>query len=80
MDMETIVKVVQERVGLSEEKARTAVNVVVEHLRKAVPPQYAGLVDSVLGSNPVGTDAPETSGEPQPAASGLGAFLRGLGH
>ncbi|MCA1849549.1 MAG: DUF2267 domain-containing protein [Acidobacteria bacterium] len=47
--MEELVKRVSERTGLSEEKAKTAVDTVVSFLKERLPAPIAGQVDNVLG-------------------------------
>lgn len=46
--MDEIVKLVAERAGISEDKARTAVETVVAQLRQRLPAPVAGQLDSVL--------------------------------
>lgn len=54
--MEELVKQVSERTGLGEDKARQAVETVVNFLKARLPGPLAGQVDSVL-ANPQASDA-----------------------
>jgi nucleoid DNA-binding protein len=47
--MNELVRMVCERTGLGEDQARKAVDVVVEHLRKALPEPIAAQLDTFLG-------------------------------
>ena len=46
--MEELIKRVSERTGLSEDKARTAIDTVVGFLKERLPAPIAGQVDNVL--------------------------------
>jgi uncharacterized protein (DUF2267 family) len=48
--MDQLVKLVQERVGLSEEQARQAVETVVGFLKQKLPAPIAGQIDAVLAN------------------------------
>jgi len=48
MKMEELVKRVSERTGLSEDKAKTAVETVVGFLKERLPAPIAGHIDSAL--------------------------------
>jgi uncharacterized protein (DUF2267 family) len=48
--MDELIKKVSERTGLSEDKAKTAVDTVVSFLKERLPAPIAGHVDSALGS------------------------------
>ncbi len=48
--MDQLVKLVQERVGLSEAQARQAVDTVVGFLKQKLPAPIAGQIDAVLAS------------------------------
>ena len=49
--MDELIKQVSQRSGISEDKARTAVNTVVGFLKDRLPDSIAGQVDNVLGSS-----------------------------
>jgi hypothetical protein len=60
--MDEIVRMVAQRIGVSEDKARTAVELVVNQLKGKLPGPIAGQIDSALSGQ---------SG----AAGGLGGIL-----
>jgi hypothetical protein len=69
--MSEIANLLQQKAGLSPEKAQQVEKIVVEHIMARVPPQFQGMLSSVLGTgaNPAeGTPAAEGSG-------GLGGML-----
>ena len=47
--MDELVKLVSQKTGLAEEKAKTAVETVVGFLKEKLPAPIAGQIDSVLG-------------------------------
>ena len=66
--MDELVKLVSEKTGLSEQKARTAVETVVDFLKDKLPAPIAGQVDNVLSSADV-------TGGLEELAEGLGGLL-----
>lgn len=46
--MENLVNMVAQRAGLSEDKARTAVDTVVGFLKQHAPPALSGQIDSLV--------------------------------
>ena len=48
--MDELIKQVSERTGISEDKARTAVDTVVGFLKQRLPAPIAGQVDNALNS------------------------------
>ena len=46
--MDELVKMVAQRIGVSEEQARTAVELVVGHLKNRLPGPLAGQIDGAL--------------------------------
>lgn len=62
--MEQVVKMVAERAGIAEDKARLAVDVVVTYLKGQVPAPLAGQIDSAL-----------SGGMAAAATQGLGQML-----
>lgn len=66
--MEELVKLVSEKTGLSAEIARTAVETVVDYLKKKLPAPIAGQIDSVLGGG-------GGAGGAEDLAKGLGGML-----
>lgn len=63
--MNELVKLVSERVGIPEDKARMAVELVLNQLKTRLPGPLAGQIDSALAG---------TAGEP---GEGLGGMLGG---
>ena len=49
--MDELIKQVSERTGISEDKAKTAVETVVGFLKERLPSPIAGQVDNVLNSS-----------------------------
>jgi hypothetical protein len=66
--LDELVKLVSQKTGLSEEMARTAVEMVVGYLKEKLPAPIAGQIDSVLGGGEMGKKAGEI-------AKGLGGIL-----
>jgi hypothetical protein len=66
--VDELVKLVSQKTGLSEEMARTAVEIVIGFLKEKLPAPIAGQIDSVLG----GADV--TKGV-EDLAKGLGGIL-----
>ncbi len=46
--MKTIVQIVQEKTGISEEQAKAAVSTVADYLKEKLPAPIAGQVDTLL--------------------------------
>ena len=46
--MDQLVKLVSEKVGISEKQAKTAVEVVINFLKDKLPPQASGIIDTAL--------------------------------
>jgi uncharacterized protein (DUF2267 family) len=77
--MDELVKQVSQKTGLSEEKAREAVNTVVGFLKERLPGPIAGQVDNVLNQAGgtianVGGTVLDKAGD---ALGGLGGMLSG---
>ena len=66
--MDELVKLVSQKTGLSEEMAKTVVEMVVGYLKEKLPGPIAGQIDSVLG----GAGLAESAGD---LAKGLGGIL-----
>lgn len=62
---QSLVKLIQEKTGISEQQAQTALSTVVDFLKEKLPAPIAGQLDAVLGG---GGNADQ-----------LGAMLGGLG-
>ena len=48
--MDDLVKLVSEKTGLSEEMTETAVNLVLDYVKKKLPKPVAAQIDAVLGA------------------------------
>jgi hypothetical protein len=48
--MDELVKLVSEKTGLSEEMSETAVQIVMDYIKKKLPAPVAAQVDAVLGA------------------------------
>ena len=66
--MDKLVKLVSEKVGISEQQAKSAVDVVVGFLKSKLPAQAAGLLDKALGD--------EGGGDLGAAPAMMGGLLR----
>jgi len=64
MNMDELVKSVADRVGISEDQAKKAVDIVVGFLKQRLPGSVSGQVDSLLAG-----------GSAADAAKGLGSKL-----
>ena len=64
--MSEITDLLQQKAGLSPDQAQQVEQLVIQHLLTRVPPQFQGIVSSVLG--------PGATGQPQ-ASGGLGSLL-----
>ncbi len=60
--MDQLVKMVQDKTGISEKDARTAVNTVVGYLKDKLPPQIAGQLDAVMAGKDVSGMADKLGG------------------
>lgn len=67
--MDEIVKLVQDKVGLSENQAKQAVETVIGFLKKKLPAPIAGQIDTLLASD-------QAAGVIQQGANRLGGLLR----
>ena len=70
--MDELVKVVAERAGIPEDKARTAVNTVMGFLQERLPASIAGQLENVTSS--VGGGVADMAGD---VIGGLGGMLGG---
>ena len=69
--MSEIALLLQEKAGLSPDKAQEVEQVVIQHIMSRVPPEFQGILGSVLGSG-----ASAAVGQPAAAESGgLGGLL-----
>jgi hypothetical protein len=63
--MDELVSLVSQKTGLSEDKARSAVQVVIEHLKGRLPAPLASQLDSYLsggGANATGSGLTDAVG------------------
>jgi hypothetical protein len=70
IDMGEIAELLQQKAGLSPDKAQEVEEVVVEHIMSRVPSEFQGVVGSVLGAG-----ATPTEGQPSAESGGLGSLL-----
>ncbi|MGA9587455.1 MAG: hypothetical protein WBQ95_19145 [Terracidiphilus sp.] len=69
--MSAIADLLQQKAGLSPDKAQEVEQVVVQHIMSRVPPEFQGMLSSVLG-----TGCSTAEGESAAAESGgLGSLL-----
>jgi hypothetical protein len=61
-----------EQKGLSSDQAQEAENAIIQLVKSKVPPQFQGILDSVLGSSQPA--ASSDAAQPAPAG-GMGGFL-----
>lgn len=54
--MDELVKLVSQKTGLSEDKARAAVDMVIHYLKGRLPASIAGQIDAVLSGQAPGGD------------------------
>jgi hypothetical protein len=66
--MDELVKMVSDKVGISEDQARQAVEVVMDYLRDKLPAPVAGQIDGLLGGAGDAADLGDV-------AKGLGGLL-----
>jgi hypothetical protein len=65
--MEELVKLVSQKTGLPQDKAKVAVDTVINFLKKKLPPTFAGQLDMVLKGGSL----------PEDLTKGLGDLLGG---
>lgn len=70
--MDALINMVAQRAGLSEDKARTAVDTVVGFLKERAPAGLSGQIDSLISGGGAGSSLGG-------AASSLGGMLGGKG-
>ncbi len=46
--MDELVKLVQQKAGITEQQAQAAVTTVLDYVKSKLPPQFASQVDSVM--------------------------------
>ena len=66
--MAMIADLLQQKAGLSPEQAQLAEQVLAEHLSSRVPPEFQGVLSSVLGTG-------SAAGQPAAGAGGMGGLL-----
>jgi len=70
--MDELVKLVQEKTGLSAAQAKKAVEVVVDFLKKKLPKPLAGQLDNILDNEDMMDQAADMA---KKGLSGLGGLL-----
>ena len=68
--MDELVRLVSQKTGLSEEKSRQAVEIVLEYLKEKLPAPIAGQLDNILAGSE-GLDLGDV------ASKGLGGLFGG---
>jgi len=68
--MGEISNLLQQKAGLSPDKAQEVEQVVIEHIKSRVPSEFQGMLGSVLGEGNV-----SANGEPAAESSGVGGLL-----
>ena len=66
--MDELVKLVTDKVGISEQQAETAVNVVLDYLKDKLPEPIAGQLDGLIAGD-------ESSGSIEDVTKGLGGLF-----
>jgi hypothetical protein len=72
--MDELVKVVAERAGISEDKARTAVNTVMGFLQERLPASVAGQLQNLTGTGGGSGNVSDMAGD---VIGGLGGMFGG---
>ncbi len=60
--MDQLVKMVQDKTGISQKDAQTAVNTVVGYLKDHLPPQISGQIDAIMAGKDAGGIAKDIGG------------------
>ncbi len=68
--MGQISELLQQKVRLSPEQAQEVEQVVIEHIKSKVPPEFQGMLSSVLGGGSASTGA-----QPDAESGELGSLL-----
>ncbi len=60
--MDQLVKLVQDKTGIPQQQAQTAVNTVINYLKDKLPPQISGQLDAVLAGKDVSSIGKDLGG------------------
>jgi hypothetical protein len=60
--LKEISQLLQQRFGMSADQAQQAENAILDLVKSKVPPQFRGILDSVLGQGQVGGDGNSSGG------------------
>jgi len=71
--MSEIAILLQQKAGLSPEKSEEVEQIVIEHIMARVPPQFQGILGSVLGTGATSTDGASEVAESGGLSGMLGA-------
>jgi hypothetical protein len=71
--MSEIANLLQQKAGLSPEKSQEVEQIVIEHLTAKVPPQFRGILGSVLGTGANSSEGASEAGEPGGLSGMVGA-------
>ena len=69
--MSEIANLLQQKAGLSPDKAQEVEQLILQHITSRVPSEFQGVLSSVLGSGASATDAQPATAE----SGGLGSLL-----
>ncbi len=69
--MSAIADILQQKAGLSPDKAQEVEQLILQHITSVVPSEFQGVLGSVLGSGASTADAQPTTAE----SAGLGSLL-----
>lgn len=73
MDLDSLVAMVTEKTGIEENKAKMAIEVVLNQVKEKLPSPAQGYIDSMMSTEPI-ADGSETIGISD-AISGFSAML-----
>ncbi len=69
--MSEIADILQQRAGLSPDKAQEVEQLILQHITSRVPSEFQGILRSVVGSGASSTDTPPATAD----SGGLGSLL-----
>ncbi|MGA8940424.1 MAG: hypothetical protein WB439_14770 [Acidobacteriaceae bacterium] len=68
--MSEITDLLEQKAGLSPDKAQEVEQIVLQHIGSRIPPQFQGMFNSLLGGG-----AAQADGQPTESGGGLGSLL-----
>jgi hypothetical protein len=66
-----IAHILQDKAGLSEENSQQVAQIILDHIKSKIPPQYAAFVNPILGGESAPGESEGGLGGLMGAASGL---------